>query len=64
MTMSLKAARVDAGLTQDAVCSELDMNKNTLIGYEKYRRFPDINTAKAMAALYGRSVDDIRWTAE
>lgn len=64
MTMSLKAARVDAGFTQAAVCSELTMNKNTLIGYEKYRVIPDINTALRLATLYGKSVNDIRWTAE
>ena len=64
MAISLKAARVNAGLTQDETVDELrkmghKITKNTLISYEKYRTKPDIHMAKAMAELYHRSVDDI-----
>ena len=59
MKISLKAARVNAGLTQSDVVRELHINKGTLINYEKYRTIPDINTAKAMAKLYRVSVDDL-----
>ena len=59
MKITVKAARVNAGLTQAEVCAKLGINKGTLISYEKYRTIPDIVTAKAMAKLYGQSVNDI-----
>ena len=59
MKITMKAARVNAGLTQGEVCAELGINKGTLISYEKYRTIPDIAIAKAMAKLYGLSVNDI-----
>ena len=64
MAIHLKAARVNAGMTQDHVAKELKMNKNTLVSYEKYRSKPDIETAKKLAALYGLTVDDIIWYAQ
>ena len=59
MKLTPKAARVNAGLTQAEVCAKLGINKGTLINYEKYRTIPDIEIGKAMAALYGLSVNDI-----
>ena len=46
MKITLKAARVNAGLTQDDVARELRISKGTLVNYEKYRTIPDIETAK------------------
>ena len=59
MKITLKAARVNKGLTQEFVANQLHINKGTLINYEKYRTIPDIETAKAIASLYGVSVDDL-----
>ena len=59
MKLTLKAARVNAGLTQDEVAETLKKSKNTIINYEKGRSTPDIETGKALAALYGLSVDDL-----
>ena len=59
MKFTLKAARAQAGLTQDEVAKEIKKSKNTVVSYEKYRSTPDINTGKALAKLYGMSVDDI-----
>lgn len=64
MAMHLKAARVNAGYTQEEAVQELrrrgfKISKNTLISYELYRTKPDIETAKVLAALYGVTVDDI-----
>ena len=64
MAISIKAARVNAGLTQEATAKALGISKNTIISYEAYVTFPDINTAKAMAALFNMSVDDIAWSKE
>lgn len=59
MKITLKAARVNAGLTQNAVIKLLGMSKTTLSNYETGRTSPDIETGKALAALYGVSVNDI-----
>lgn len=64
MAIRLRAARVNADLTQLEVISNLRergirISKNTLASYEKYRTKPDIETAKALASLYGMTVDDI-----
>ena len=59
MAIHLKAARVNAGLTQEEVAKFLNISRNTITSYEAYRSKPDIETAQKMAALYGMSVDDI-----
>ena len=64
MAISIKAARVNAGLTQKDVANALRKSKNTIVSYESYTTIPDINTAKAMAALFNMSVDEITWAKE
>ena len=64
MAISLKAARINAGLTLVEVASAVGLTKNTVANYENYNSKPDIITAQAMAKLYGMSVDDIRWKEE
>lgn len=64
MAIHLKAARVNAGLTQSMVCEKLKISKNTLISYEKYKSIPGIDVARKLAELYGMSVDNIIWEAE
>ena len=59
MKLTLKKARLIAGLTQADVVTTLGINKGTLINYEKFRTLPDIETAKALAKLYGLSIDDL-----
>lgn len=59
MAIHLKAARVNAGLTQEEVAKVLNISRNTITSYEAYRSKPDIETAQKLAALYGMSVDDI-----
>ena len=59
MAMLLKAARVNAGLTQGQAASALGISKGTILNYEKYRTKPGIEIAKKLAALYGVTVDDI-----
>ena len=64
MAISIKAARVNAGLTQTEVAERVGKTKNTIVSYEAYNTKPDIETAQAMAALFGMSVDDINWTQD
>ena len=59
MKITLKAARVNAGLTQDDVARILKKSKNTIVSYEKGRSSPSVETGKALAALYNTSVDDL-----
>lgn len=61
MKLTLKAARVNAGLTQEEVAKEVGKSKNTIANYENGKSTPDMNTGKALAALYGLSVDDLNF---
>jgi len=59
MKLTLKAARVNKGLTQAEVATKLGITKGTLVNYEKYRTIPDMKTAKEMSKLYEVSVNDL-----
>lgn len=64
MAITIKAARVNVGLTQEEVAKALKKSKNTIVSYEAYTSSPDINVALAMAKLFDRPVDDIIWEKE
>ena len=59
MSITLKAARVNAGLTQKEAAERLGISRSTLASYEAYKTKPDIEMAKKLAALYGLPVDGI-----
>lgn len=59
MAITLKAARVNAGLTQREAAKKLGISKATLASYEMYKTKPDIERAKQIADLYGTTVDGI-----
>lgn len=59
MAIHLKAARVNAGLTQKEAAKELNISKNTLANYERYKTKPDIEMSKKIAELYQTTVDNI-----
>ena len=62
MAIQLKAARVNANLTQEAVAKELNISKGSIVNYEAYRNKPSVELAKKFAELYGMKVDDIIWS--
>ena len=64
MAIQLKAARVNANLTQGAVAKELGISKNSIVNYESYKSRPSVDLAKKFAELYGMTVDDIIWSAD
>ena len=64
MAISIKAARVNAGLTQTEVADYVGKTKNTIASYEAYTTTPDVQTAQAMATLFNMSIDDIVWVKE
>ena len=59
MAITLKAARVNAEMTQTEAAKALGISKNTLLNYEKYKTIPDIEKSKQMAKLYGCTVNDL-----
>ena len=63
MAIQLKAARVNANLTQEAVAKALNISKGSVINYERYRCNPSVELAKKIASLYGMNVDDIIWSS-
>ena len=64
MAIHLKAARVNAGFTQEQAAEKLGISKGTLANYEQYKTSPDIKLAVEIAKLYGKKVDDIIFFAE
>ena len=59
MKLTLKAARVNVGLTQEEVAKKVGKKRNTIQNYENGKSSPDIETGKKLAALFGMSVDDL-----
>lgn len=65
MSIKLKAARVNADMTQEEVIEELNKRtgsriaKSTLISWEQYKTFPLAPQFKALCDIYGTNMDDI-----
>lgn len=59
MAITMKAARVNARLTQIEAAKALGIHKNTLVSYENGKTIPRADMARKMAALYGLAVSDI-----
>lgn len=59
MAMTLKAARVNAGLTQPEAAAQLGVTKNTLSNWELSRSFPTVPQIKQIERLYGVEFGDL-----
>ena len=59
LKISLKAARVNADMTQDDVAKEVRKTKQTIVNWETGRREIDRANFEALCRLYKVSVDDI-----
>ena len=57
--ISLKAARVNAGLTQKQASKLLGISQSTLQNYESGKNVPDIVMARQLEKLYGFPSDFI-----
>jgi DNA-binding XRE family transcriptional regulator len=64
MAISIKAGRVNVGLTQEKAAKELGITRATLSSYESGKTIPDIETGKKMAALYKTTVDELNFSAK
>lgn len=68
MGISLKALRVNANLSRPDVLKRLkeehsiELAEGTLANYENKASQPKVDTAKALAEIYGVSVDDIKFS--
>lgn len=57
--ISLAAARVNAGMTQEAVASEMHVSKNTVVNWEKGKTLPSFAVMQTLAILYNIPIDYI-----
>ena len=57
--MTLKSARVNAGLTQEEAAKELHISVSSLASYEKGKTFPDVPVIKRIEALYKVSYSNL-----
>lgn len=61
MSITLKAARVNAGLTQAQAAKKLGFNIYTLQNYESGKTFPDVPAIKKIENLYGVKFEEINF---
>ena len=59
LRISLAAARVNAGLTQEDVAKFLKVGKQTIVSWEKGESEPKISQALALSSLYKIPLDNI-----
>ena len=57
--ISLAAARVNAGLTQDAVAEKMGVTKQTIVNWEKGRVVPKIPEMEMLSRIYKIPQDNI-----
>jgi hypothetical protein len=57
--ISLKAARINAGLTQKAAAKKIGVSPDTLANYEKGVSFPDIPVIMRIEKTYGVEYADL-----
>lgn len=58
-TMSLKAARVNAGFTMNEAAKQLNVAVSTLMSWEHGETEPKVTQALQLAALYGVTVNNL-----
>lgn len=61
MSITLKAARVNKGLTQREAAAMLNIAVSTLAQYEAGKTFPDVPTIRKIEALYNVTYNDINF---
>lgn len=59
MAISIKAARVNRGLTQIEAAKRLGINKSTLQKWESGKCFPNAKKISLMCELYDVKIDDL-----
>lgn len=59
MMVTLKAARVNADLTQEEAAERLGVSKATITNWECGRSFPDVLQLKKIEEIYGVSYNNL-----
>ncbi len=59
LQISLAAARVNAGMTQNDVAEALHVSKNTVVKWEKGESEPSIQTARKLSELFNFPIEHI-----
>lgn len=59
LQISLAAARVNAGLTQDEVAKALHVGKQTVVSWEHGKTEPKISQSRQLSELYNIPLDNI-----
>lgn len=59
--ITLKAARVNAGLSQREAAHRLKVSRDTVINWENGKSVPRISKVEPICMLYGVMYDDISW---
>lgn len=57
--ISLRAARVNAGLTQNEAAKKIGVTRDTLRNWETGKSSPNVVIFKTIEKVYGMSYDDI-----
>ena len=60
MEITLKAARVNAGLTQTQVQNKTGFSRSALLSWEKGKTFPKADALKTLCDLYGVPIGNIK----
>lgn len=61
MKVTLKAARINKGLTQEEVANALNVTKKTVGSWENGKTMPQIDKIERLCSLYSCNYDDIIW---
>jgi len=61
MRITMKAARVNADLTQEQVAKALNVTKKTVCSWENGKTTPKLDKIEPLCTLYGLTYDDIAW---
>lgn len=62
MTITLKAARVNRGITQEALADALNVSKKTISSWESGKTVPKIDKIQLLCSALGVEYNDIQWT--
>ena len=61
MKITLKAARVNKGLTQANIATALSVNKKTVSSWENGKTMPNTKLIEPLCSLLGVTYDNIKW---
>lgn len=59
MKWTLKAIRINLGLTQMQMAEKLGVSKETYLNYENYKTYPDVNIVKKIIKISKIDFNDI-----